>query len=98
MKVTTPRRVALGVGWLLPVRRLLTAGSLFVVLVIARLTPIIDDPARGLMLLGAVFPLVWLLWALARASAYGHANSYARDVDKVHGRRPRPLPRQEVSR
>jgi 4-hydroxybenzoate polyprenyltransferase len=58
----------------------------------------VDDPARAGVLALAVFPLVWLLWALARASAYGHANSYARDVDKIHGRRPRPLPRQEASR
>jgi uncharacterized membrane protein len=37
-------------------------------------------------------PLVWLLWVFARALANQHADQWARDVDKVHGGRPRPIP------
>lgn len=79
-------------------RRALTAASPLILAALAYTATKVGDPVRALVLLLAVFPLVWLLWALARMSAYGHANSYARDVDKIHSGRPRPLPYQEVSR
>jgi len=46
----------------------------------------------NLLLVVAVAPLLWLLWAFCRWSAHQHANRYARDVEKVHGGRPVRVP------
>jgi putative effector of murein hydrolase len=37
------------------------------------------------LLVSLAVPLVWLIWAFARWSAYQHAARWARDIEKVHG-------------
>lgn len=79
-------------------RRALTVASLVSVPVIWRVAWTQHDPARGLTLIALAVPMLWLIWALARASAHQHAAGFARDVEKIHAGRPRPMPHQEVSR
>lgn len=49
-----------------------------------------DIPLKwfNLLLAVAVVPTVWLIWAFCNWSANQHGKRYARDVEKVHGRRP----------
>jgi hypothetical protein len=52
----------------------------------------------NLLLVSLAVPLVWLIWAFARWSAYQHADREAAAVRKVKGGRPVPLPHQGAVR
>lgn len=45
-----------------------------------------------------VLPMLWLLWRVANFFVNLHDDRYERDVEKIHGERPRPLPHQEARR
>jgi membrane protein YdbS with pleckstrin-like domain len=49
-----------------------------------------DVPLKwfNLLLAVAVVPMVWLIGVFCNWSAHQHGKRYARDVEKVHGRRP----------
>jgi hypothetical protein len=80
-------------------RRILTAVSLlYVAAVVYAETKIPVSPMFNALLATLAVPMVWLIWVFARASAYQHANRWARDIAKVHGARPVRLPERERAR
>lgn len=76
-------------------RRVLTAVSLLWFALVAYAVQHVQLKVLNLLLASLVVPLVWLIWVFARMSAHQHANSYARDVVKVKGARPAPMPHQQ---
>lgn len=77
-------------------RRILTAVSLLYIAVVACPVTRLPMPWFNLQLALTVAPLVCLIGLFARASAHQHANRWARDIEKVQGGRPAPLPHQEA--
>jgi hypothetical protein len=75
--------------------RVLTAVSLLYAGLLLYLIPRVPLPLLNALLAVSVVPMVWLIWAFCRWSAHQHANRYARDVQKVHGTRPAPMPHRE---
>lgn len=79
-------------------RRALTVVSLAYILLVGSLIRVVPLPVLNVLLATLVVPLVWLIWAFARWSAHQHADRWARDIQKVHGGRSQPMPREQVSR
>lgn len=77
-------------------RRALTAASLLYMATVGFLFTRVPLPVFNLLLAALAVPLVWLIWAFARASAHQHANRWARDIQKVQG--VQSLPRERVRR
>lgn len=66
-------------------RNILTLVSLGYVGMVGALVGRVPLSTLNVLLVTVAVPMVWLIWAFCRWSAYQHASRWARDIEKVHG-------------
>jgi hypothetical protein len=69
-------------------RNVLTVAALVYIGLVGYLFGEMPLRSFNVLLATTVVPLVWLVWAFCRWSAYQHSNRWARDIEKVHGPQP----------
>jgi hypothetical protein len=69
-------------------RNTLTLAALVYIATVGYLFTVLALRTFNVLLATVVVPLLWLVWAFARWSAYQHSARWARDIKKVHSGRP----------
>ncbi len=73
-------------------RRALVVAALGHIAAVVFLFGEVDLSTFNMWLASTAVSMVWLLWVFCQWSAHQHARRWARDIEKVHGGRPRPMP------